>query len=367
MSVLIPGPPIRRQPNTPESSNQMAKRTKYPVGLDIDPSGITAVQVSVNGRVTIEHAATAELEAGIVRDGEVADGEALAEALRKLWRENKTLDRRVRVGVANQKIVVRVIELPPIEDRKQLDAAIRFQAQEHIPMPLDQAVVDFHPLDVVDLGEGPRQRVVLVAARRDMIDRLLSAVHSAGLRPEGIDLAAFAMVRALHREELAEEHVLYVSIGGLTNLAVAQGKACLFTRASGGGLEMLAVELAERSQLTLEHARGWLSHVGLDHPVDEIEGDAEIVVEARQVLSDGVRRIAAEIRNSLDFHHAQGVNGGVSRVIVTGPATNVPGFGDALSVELALPVEAAAIDAPDGLDAGRLTVAVGLALEEALA
>jgi len=344
----------------------MAKRVKNLVGLDIDPSGITAVQVMVNGRISIERAAVAPLEAGIVRDGEIADVDGLAQALKELFKAHKGFEKRVRVGIANQKIVVRVIELPVLPDPKELAAAVRYQAQDQLPMPLDTAVLDHQPLDIVDTEAGPRQRVLLVAARRDMVDRVLAAVRGAGLRAEGIDLAAFAMVRALHRAGPAEEHVLYMAIGGLTNLAVAQGATCLFTRASGGGLESLAIELAERRALTLEHSRGWLAHVGLETPLEEIEGDERIVSEARQVLGDGARRIAAEVRNSLDFHHAQGADYAVSRAVLTGPVTAIPGFAAALSAELALPVEEGVVEgAPIGIDAGRLTVAAGLAIEEA--
>jgi type IV pilus assembly protein PilM len=199
-----------------------------------------------------------------------------------------------------------------------------------------------------------------------MIEKVLAAVRGAGLRPEGIDLSAFAMVRALHRRgEHEEERVLYLAIAGLTNLAVAQGSTCLFTRATGGGVEALAVELAERRALTLEHARGWLTHVGLDRPLELIDGDPDIVHEARQVLVDGVRRIAGEVRQSLDFHHAQD-SGGVSRVVLTGPVIAVPGFSEALGVELALPVEVGHVDgAPESLEPGRLTIAAGLAITEA--
>ena len=66
-------------------------------------------------------------------------------------------------------------------------------------MPLESAVLDFQPLDVVDTAEGPRQRVLVVAARRDMVERVLTAVRAAGLRPEGVDLSAFAMIRALYQ------------------------------------------------------------------------------------------------------------------------------------------------------------------------
>jgi type IV pilus assembly protein PilM len=342
----------------------MAKRTKSLVGLDIDPSGITAAEVRVNGRLSIERAAVAPLEAGVVRDGEITDTEGLAETLRGLYRENRGLGKNVRVGVANQKIVVRVIELPPIIDEKELDAAVRFHAQDQLPMPLDQAVIDYQRLDMIEGEGGPRQRVLLVAARRDMIDRVLGAVRAAGLRPASVDLSAFAMIRALYRPGPADDFVLYLSIGGLTNLAVAKGPLCLFTRASGGGLERLAVELAERKGLTLEHARGWLVHVGVEQPLESIEGDREIVAEARQVLLEGVRRIAAEVRNSLDYHQMQGTDASVARAVMTGPAAAVPGFAAALSSDLGMPVEAGVVDgAPVGLEGARLTIAAGLAVE----
>jgi type IV pilus assembly protein PilM len=356
----------------------MTKRSKHLVGLDIDPSGITAAQVSAHGRLAVEHAAVAELEPGVIRDGEVADVEGLSEALRILWKHHRRLGKRVRVGVANQKIVVRVLDLPPLVDKREMDAAVRFQAEQHIPMPLESTVLDYQTLGPVDTPDGPRQRVVVVAARRDMIERLLLAVRGAGLRAEGIDLSAFAMVRALAEAGTSEGtaagdagdgpgHVLYLSVGGLTNLAVAQGTTCLFTRSSTGGLELLAVELAERRLLTLEHARAWLEHVGLDHPVGDIEGDREIVQEARTVLAEGVRRIASDVRNTLDFHRAQGDSGAVSRAVLTGPAAAVPGFAAALESELGLPVACGALEAtPEGHEAGRLTVAAGLAVSEAV-
>jgi type IV pilus assembly protein PilM len=344
----------------------MAKRTKTLVGLDIDATGIVAASVVVNGRVRIERVAFTPLEPGIIRDGEVADVDGLAEALKTLYRDNKGLDKRVRVGLANQKIVVRVIDLPYLEDAKELEAAVRFQAQDQLPMPLEHAVLDHQPLAIVNDGAGRRQRVLLVAARREMVERVLAALRAAGLKPEGIDLSAFATVRALHRAGPDDELVLYLAIGGLTNLAVARGTECTFARASGSGVEALAVELAERAGLTLEHAYGWLVHVGVQAPVEEVTGDPQIVEHARQILLDGVRRIASEVRSSLDFHRMQEDAGTVSRAVMTGAASAIPGFDVALASELGIPVEQGLVDgAPAGLDAGRVTVAAGLALTEA--
>ncbi len=340
------------------------------VGLDIEPGFVAAVQVraTAGDGVSIERAAGLPLGPGIVRDGEVADPEALAEALRELFRQHK-LGKRVRIGVANQRIVVRTLELPPLQDAKEIAAAVRFHAQDHIPMPLEQAVLEHQSLGLVDTPEGQRTRVVLVAARRDMVERLHAAARQAGLRPAGIDLAAFAMIRALHTG--AGGATLYVSIGGVTNLALAEGTTCVFTRVAPGGVEALAAELAERRGLTLEHARQWLVHVGLEAPTEGISGEQEIVTEARSVLLDGVRRIADEVRNSLDFYRAQAGALAAERAVVTGPATSIPGFCDRLGAAIGLPVELGLVGearagAYGGLEGGRLAVAAGLAVEASL-
>jgi type IV pilus assembly protein PilM len=319
------------------------------------------------GKAAIERAAMASLAPGVVRDGEVVDVDALAQTLRTLFGENK-LGKRVRIGVANQRIVMRTIDLPPLESSKEIASAVRFQAQEHIPMPLDQAVLEHHALGQVDTIDGKRTRVVLVAARRDMIDRLLEAVRKAGLRPHGIDLSAFAMIRALHQPDRVAA-TLYMNVGGMTNLAIAVGSTCVFTRVVAHGTGAMAGELAERRGLTLEHAHAWLKHVGLQAPVDGIEGDEQIVTEARTVLTDGVRRIADDVRNSIDFHSMQEGAATVEVAVVTGPAVSIPGFSDQLGEEISLPLEIGLVEqlregSIDGFDAGQLAVATGLTLEE---
>ncbi len=342
--------------------------TKNVVGLDIQPGYVAAVQT--RGGVAIERAASAPLAPGVVRDGEIVDVDSLAEVLRELFASNK-LAKRVRLGVANQRIVMRTLDLPPLQGAKEIASAVRFQAQDHIPMPLDQAVLEYQSLGTVDTAEGPRTRVVVVAARRDMIDRQLEAVRRAGLRPHGIDLSAFAMIRALHQPG-ATEPTLYCAVGGITNLAVAIGPTCVFTRVVAHGTETMAGELAERRQLTLEHAHAWLRHVGLERPVEEIEGEPEIVVEAREVLEDGTRRIADEIRNSIDFHMMQVGSTGVERAVLTGPAVAIPGLPETLSELARLPMEVGTVlEARPGvfgeIDAGRLAVAAGLTVEEVAA
>ncbi len=359
------------------------------VGLDIQPGYVSAVQARVNGSIQVQKAAGAALPPDTMREGEVLDGTALADTLREMFRESK-LDKRVRIGVANQRTVLRTLELPPLTDRKELATAVRFQAEDQVPMPLDNAVLDFHALGVIDTPAGPRQRVIVVAAQRDMVERLVAAVRAAGLRPEGVDLSAFALIRSLHRTD--EDHagrVLYLNIGGLTNMAIAEGTVCRFTRVIGGGLESMAADIAERNSIKLTEARELLAAVDLDAPspvapslyADSAQQESsptdpapavpqKPAIDVRPVLSSGVREIAGEIRNSLDFHRSQDGGGEVSSIVLSGSALQISGFARALQSELRVPLIPQTVGVLDERAAGevsaeRLAVATGLAVEEA--
>jgi type IV pilus assembly protein PilM len=388
------------------------------VGLDIQPGHIAAVQARVNGSVVAERAAALPLPADTVREGEVLDEGVLGETLRELF-AGSGLPKRVRVGVANQRTVLRTLELPPITDRKELDAAVRFQAQEQVPMPLAGAVLDFHALGVHDTPSGPRQQVVLVAAQRDMVARLLAAVRRAGLRPEGVDLSAFALIRSLYRSDPEHDgRVLYLNVDGLTNMAIAEGAVCRFTRVAGGGLEAMASELAERRNAPVTDARAALAAADLTAPVElpgahvapeqetpeasaeeepsaaaysespedaftasesfaalaeqsSSQSSGEHDADVRAVLENGIREIAGEVRNSLDFHRSQEGGGEVTLVVLSGAALDVPGFADSLQAELGVPVTRETVGLTDGagvddyVSPQRLAVATGLAIEEA--
>jgi type IV pilus assembly protein PilM len=381
------------------------------VGLDIQPGFVAAVKARVNGSIVAEQAASVALGPEVVRDGEVMDEEALSEALREMFADSK-LGKRVRLGVANQRTVLRTLELPPVTDQKELAAAVTFQAQDQVPMPLNNAVLDFHPLGVIETPAGPRQRVVLVAAQRDMVERLLGAVRRAGLTPEGVDLSAFALIRSLYRADPQQSgRVLYLNVDGLTNLAIAEGTICHFTRVVGGGLEGMATELAERRGIALIDARAQLLGGELTAaeiaPASEASAPAQIVlpepgsvdasdlangivrppevhaeedagsepapdgsqlepqpVAARptpapapaqdnrdaEVLSSleaGVREISGEVRNSLDFHRSQEGGGEVSHVVLSGAAQDIKGFAEALQAALGVEVRSQTISLHD--------------------
>jgi type IV pilus assembly protein PilM len=291
----------------------------------------------------------------------------------------------VRIGIANQRIVMRQLELPPILDPKELDSAVRFQAQDEILMPIESVVLDYHALGVAEVDGRARMRVLLVAARRDMVERVLAAARQAGLRPEGVDLAAFAMIRALRPVDVPEtDRVLYLTVGGLTNIAIGRGPTCEFTRVITSGIDQIVGEVAARAGIPFIEARRAVAAVseqatsrfapaygdpGLEPvPADEPTTDATAEIAAA-VLVDGIRRIGSEVRNSLDFHVGAHSENPIARVVFAGPALDLSGFDAALGRELGLEITRGEValatpSAAEHVPVSRLAVAAGLSVPE---
>jgi type IV pilus assembly protein PilM len=346
------------------------------VGLEIEAGSVAAAEVHVNGSARLGGWATAPLAPEAFQDGEVTDPESVARVLRDLFSQNG-LSKKVRLGIANQRVVVRTLRLPAIENPEELSAAVRFAAQEQIAMPLDQAVIDHRVVGGVGAidGAAPQVDVIVVAARRDMIARSLKPLRDAGLEPVGVDLSDFGMIRALggthaNVEPVGEQAIpsatLYCNFGDVTNLAVAKGRACLFTRVSPAGLEDVAAGLASTTGLMPEHARQWLEHVGLEQPLEEIAGDPEIVAKAREAIEGGANALLDELRLSLDFYAAQEAAVPVERIVLCGPGSVIAGLSARMQPVLGLPIEVGQPPALAGLDpsaAARLTLPFGIALE----
>lgn len=361
------------------SMKKSTQRGRAAVGLDIDASSIAATELRANGRIGVAGFGIAPLAPGVYRDGEVQDPERLGDAIKAMFAARK-LPREVRVGVANQRVAVRTLRLPRIADKSELETAIRFQARDEMPIPVEQSVLDWQVIPSAGINGDQDQlmEVVVVGARRDMIESLIAATRRAGLRLVGIDHSAFALIRALAPSSspapddradagMQRPSYLYCNLGDLTNLAVARGSYCLFTRVLNFGIEGIAQSLSEGGGLTLEHARQWLVHVGLDAPVEEIAGNPRTVAATRRALETGTAKLVDELRRSLEYYATLEDAVNVEGVIVAGAGTAIPGLVDRLGHELPLPLHA---DAPQplataaGPAAGRLTLSYGLGLEE---
>jgi Tfp pilus assembly PilM family ATPase len=211
-----------------------------------------------------------------------------------------------------------------------------------------------------------------------MIAASLKPLRDAGLEPIGVDLSAFGMIRALPEmtspelptEAEAEPRpsaILYCNVGDVTNLAVAKGRSCLFTRVSPVGLDDMVVSLSSKVVgLTQEHARMWLEYTGLSQPIEQIEGDPAVLGEARAALERGSGALLDELRLSLDFYGSQEAAVAVERVVLCGPGSAISGLAQHLESGLGLPISVGRPEALANLDAAaaaRLTLPYGLALD----
>ena len=312
------------------------------IGLDIGTNAVRAAKVSTNrdGEATLENIGQVILPPGAVRDGEVVDPQTVAECLTTLWSERGLRSRKVAVGVANQQVVTRLVDLPAVSD-EELAEAVPLQASEHVPIPLDSATLDWSVLERFADGEGNEfVRVALVAAHRDMVERLLEALRLAKLDPITLDLDAFALLRALAADHLPETEgaEVLVDVGtSITDIIAHEHGAPRFVReltmGSGRITDGLITQLAMRVD-EAERTKALTGCSGGPPP----EG---VSPEAVRIVADRARDLVEEVRGSLDYYRAQDHSVPVRRALLTGGGAQLTGLSEMLSEALEVPVEPA--------------------------
>lgn len=300
------------------------------VGIDIGTRTITVAEVrEARGGAAVTNFGGVELAPDMVRDGEVLDTVGAAAALQELLASTRINEKRVWLGVANARVVVRQIDLPWMPEA-ELRSSIRFQVQEHIPIPVEDAELDMHVVADWTTEDGEHlQRVLLVAAHREMLEAHIEVATRAGLKPAGVDLNAFASLRAVgaaSRLEAGQEVLVDVGAGVTTILVHAAGAPSFARILSAGG-----------GALTYDLAQG----LGVDHDEAEklkrdavVGGDSEV----DRLLTASVDRYVDEIRSSLDYFRAQPGAERLSGIVLTGGSAGLRGIVDRLSANLRLPV-----------------------------
>jgi type IV pilus assembly protein PilM len=302
------------------------------VGLDIDRSALKAVQVSSGGGAyTLRHVGYRRLADGAVVEGEVADEELLASELKEFWDTHSFRSRNVYLGVGNQRVVVRLLNLPRM-DEADLAGAIRFEAQDHIPMPVEEAV-----LDHVVLGPSPEQgdldRVLLVAAHTEMVQAYISAIRTAGLRPAGVDVKSLSLLRSLLPESLFgdEGATLLLDVASeMTNLLISQGSSPTVARFIPGGADAFVRAGAEANRVTEEEAEDLLSRINLRERGEQEDPEDTLELSGTRSLREGIegaiQLLAEDVQRSIDYHNSQPFAGEVTQALVSGEGSMIPGF-----------------------------------------
>lgn len=300
------------------------------VGLDIGSSAVRAAEMDVaGGRRVLRRFAQVDLPPGAVVDGEIVEVEVVSRALRQLWESGEFSTRRVVVGVSSQRVIVRpadVVAMPEADFR----TALQFEAQELIPIPVDEAVLDFTILEPVvstdDASGTAKMRILLAAAHKELLRSHLAAVEAAGLSAVAVDLVPLALLRATPvADEAADATDAVVSLGGeLTTVAVRSGGVPRFTRTVNVGGAKLTNSLASEMSMRAADAEALKR--------DAAAGKAGTVLErTRALLREDMRSLVDEVAGSIDFFVAQSDRAGVDRVLLTGGAVRTPGIVDALA------------------------------------
>ena len=308
-------------------------RKKKLVGLKVGASQIAAAQVVNNGGAQVMQVAREDLEHGVVVGGELRDPDTLASELRQFFKKNRLPRQNVRLGISNNRIGVRMFEIGGIEDTKQLANAIRYRAQEVLPIPLEEAVLDYHILGEETDGEGhTKHRVLLVVAYRDLVERYTAACKKAGIRLAGIDLEAFAILRALAPEsegaaEAGNSALVVVSVGhDRTTFAVSDGKACQFTRVLDWGGASLNTGIARALDLAPSEAEPIKLSLSLAEPSIPAGLTSDQADKVRDAVVQALHTFARELVSSLQFYQSQPSSLGIGEIVLTGGTAHLPGF-----------------------------------------
>jgi type IV pilus assembly protein PilM len=359
-----------------------------PVGLDVDRGALKAVQLARGGGgFSLQHVGYRKLPPGVVEEGEVADHDLLAAELRELWSSHSFKGKSVALGISNQRVVVRILDFPRMSP-EDLGSAIIFEAQDQIPMPLEEAVMDHVVL-------GPREegsdldRVLIVAAQREMIERYTSAVRTAGLRPAGVDVKGLALTRSVlaGQQPEGEGAVLLLDVGSeMTNLVVTQDGDPVLTRFLGLGSIFFTSLIAQTAGIPEDEAEKQLMNprvrLGYDAEEElEVEGeegefDPALDYDVRRALEDGAQTLAEDVQTSVEYHYSQPDAREVSQAYISGEGALVSGMDRYLGELLGVPTERGSplsrlsgnrsnvTGEQLGVMEPVLAVAIGLALEE---
>jgi type IV pilus assembly protein PilM len=315
------------------------------VGLDIGTTGVRAAQIAWSkDQATLERFGQVALPPGAVRDGEVIDSEAVAAAIRELWARVKFSTKKVIVGVANQKVIVRQLDLPwmPIPELRK---SLAFQVADVLPMPVEHAILDLHPLEEVEDENGRRQRILLVAASREMVNSLISAVEAAGLTPTSVDLNSFAVLRVLadvDRLGLTRRAEALVDVGAsVTNIVVSEGGVPRFVRILLMGGADVTESISDRMGIPVEQAENIKQN-----ELVPASPDAPGASQVTRITESAADAWVEEVRGSLDYYFAQSGAARVSRIVLSGGGSQLGGLARRLAMTTGIPVEPAAPLAP---------------------
>ena len=319
------------------SQRQHAARPAQQVGLDIGSSAVRAAEVKIGPKgLVLEHFAQVGLPAGAVVAGEIIDKAPVVAALRRLWSEGGFTSRQVVLAVSGQRVIVRQADVPAMPE-SDFRSALRYQVMDLIPIPVDDAVLDFEVLDRPTGGGA--MRILLSATHREVVKNRLDVLRQASLRPRAAEPSPLAMLRIARSASLEAPGIsALVDIGAdLTVIVVHQGGEIRFSRAINVGGGSVADRAAQRLGLVAASVEGALRSPNLAATVTD---------------TTDLDPLVSEIESSLGFFASQLAGEPITSVVVTGGASQNAGL--VADLERRLPARVTVLDPFRNVDVDEL-------------
>lgn len=307
------------------------------VGLEITEEGVRAAEVTAGRDRRVVAFGSVPLPPGAAKDSEVFDADALVLALRQLWSRAGIKNRKVTLGIGSRRILVRDYTTQAMR-ADLLAQALPFQVQDLLPVPAEQAVLDFCPV----AQEQDQVSGLLVAAVAETVDELVTAVARAKLTVDVVDLAPFGLVRAVTGAAAADETVAALFLGDHTTyVVVVQNGVPRFVRI----IPMEIMTAAVRERLAASEpadetppVEPVLETVPASEPLRRrasVRGLARTVVMSESDIHEVVTRLGSTLR----FYADRSADAPVTRVLLSGAGAAVPGIAEALAASLPMPVQ----------------------------
>ena len=296
--------------------SQLFKPRVEALGLEIGAANLKLVELSGNPP-TLRALATRPTPPGMLVEGVIAEPQALAQELKELLAEAKVRKRYVVTAVPNPSVILRTLQVPKMP-LKEMEEAVRWEAERYIPFPIDEVVLDFAPLDpLAEAAEGEQVEVMVGAARQEAVASLLEALRGAGLTPIVLDVKPFVGLYPLEAQLTSDPEGVSVAVeigAESTSLVLLKGDRPLavriltlsgkdFTEAIGKnfGLDFLTAEEVKRTY--------GLATIPTEDEELLLDFDAERERYSPAKIYDAIRpvlvELTQEIRRSLEFFRVQ--------------------------------------------------------------
>lgn len=336
------------------------------VGLEITEESVRAVEVSIGRRPRMLAYGEVPLPPEAAKDSEVLDQDAVALALRSLWAQAGIRGRNVTLGVGSRRVLVREYSTPAMAPHL-IKQALPFQVQDLLPVPVDQAVLDFYPIG----EEDGTVTGLLVAAVAETIEDLIATANKAKLHVDAVDLAPFGLARAA-RVVAPDDAVAMIHIGEHTTyVVIAVAGIPRFVRILPVDLPLTPTVTADAAT-ELETIEAELAQL-VPAPAAPLRSRAALrAAEQSQGLDPDIIDLLNRLRHTLAFYANRPGSAPLRGVFLSGVGATLPPLVEALGHAAALPVQLVGAGSlapsrhhpPEGVTDVNLVATLGIVLGE---